>query len=365
MQRLTSILFSLLLATRLFAQAPEPAHNLDYWAQDLKSRITLGGFIQAGYTATDLDGTRTNTLDMKRAIVYARARVTDRWSFFFMHDFGSQVQEFYTDFRITQGKQMNIRIGQFKNQLSLENPVIPTILELIDICSQSVTYYAGCGSDPLFGINYGRDLGIDLYGELMNGKLLYNIELMNGSGVNVRDRDNKKNLIVKLEYRPMPGLRLVTSAQKGYGTSLVGSSVYIPEENTIAVGETYRRDRWTVGAEYKAGQNDYWKNRCFSVRGELLGGRDGKTNSYGGYVTASIPLKGCLDAIASYDYMDYAKGFDGKQRTQLVFGLQYWFYTRCRVQLQYTWSDTSTLGLNTAWLDKSTNRLQFQTQISF
>ena len=331
--------------------------------KDISSRITVNGFAQAGYTYVHNNGANTNTWDVKRTLLWARARVTDRWSFLLMHDFSSVLQEFYTDFRISGDKSLNVRFGQFKTQLSLENPLLPTIVEMVDVGSQAVAYLTGCGSDPLWGINYGRDLGIDIYGELFGGKLLYNFEIMNGRGVNKKDADNKKDVIVKLDYRPVNGLRLVASAQKGYGTAL-DESIYIPEPNRIAKGETYRRDRWTAGFEYKSGANDSWKNRSVTLRGEVLGGRDGKTHSWGSYLTTSIPLKGCWDVVASYDYFNFAKGFD-RDRTQLVFGLQYWFFRRCRFQAQYTWADSWTQGLNAAWIEKSCSRIQVQTQIQF
>jgi len=353
---------TLALVTGLaFAQEKQ---DESFWNKDLLSRIQINGYAQAGYTYTHLEGVNSNTLDVKRTLLWAKARITDRWSFLFMHDFNSQVQEFYTDFRVTQNKALTIRFGQFKNQLSLENPLSPTTCELIDVYSQGVTYLTGCGSDPLFGIQYGRDLGIDLYGQLFNDHLYYNIEVMNGRGINAKDKDNKKDVIVKLDYRPIDGLRLVASAQKGYGVSLVESSVYIPKENAIALGENYERDRWTAGVEWKSGKTDYWKERCSSVRGEVVAGKDGKTTSWGGYVTASVPLVGGLDLIASYDYFNYAKGYD-RDRTVLVGGLQYWFFRKCRVQLQYTWADSWTQGLNTAWVDHSCQRIQVQTQIAF
>ena len=338
--------------------------DLNYWSQELKSRITLNGYAQAGYTYMNYDGRNSNTWDVKRTLLWAKARITDRWSFLFMHDFNSQVQEFYTDYRVTKGNELTIRFGQFKNQLSMENPLFPVVLETVDVCSQSVTYLTGCGSDPLFGINYGRDLGIDLFGQLFDGKLFYNLEFLNGRGINARDPDNRKNVIVKLDYRPIQGLRFAVSAQKGYATSLVPMSVYIPVENAIAQGEIYRRDRWTAGVEYKAGSNDFWKNRSWSVRGEVLGGRDGKTNSWGGYVTSTIPLAGQLDMVASFDYFDYAKGFD-RERTEVIAGLQYWFFTKCRFQLQYTWASSWTDGLNTAWVDDACSRVQIQMQVAF
>lgn len=362
MQQIRKILPLLLLATCASSAHAQESESSE-WLKDVASRITVNGYAQAGYTYVHNNGANTNTWDVKRTLLWAKARVTDRWSFLFMHDFSSVVQEFYTDYRISRDKSLNVRFGQFKTHLSLENQLSPTAVELIDVYGQAVTYLTGCGSDPLWGINYGRDLGIDIYGELFGGKLLYNFEIMNGRGVNKKDADNKKDVIVKLDYRPVEGLRLVATAQKGYGTALE-ESIYIPEPNKIVKGETYRRDRWTAGFEYKSGTSDFWKERSVVLRGEVLGGRDGKTNSWGGYLTTSIPLKGCWDVIASYDYFNYAKGFD-RDRTQLILGLQYWFFRKCRVQAQYTWADTWTQGLNTAWIEKPCNRIQVQTQIQF
>ena len=71
-----------------------------------------------------------------------------------MHDFSSVVQEFYTDYRFSKDKALNVRFGQFKNSYSMENPLSPTQMELIDVYSQAVLNLAGLGPDPLFGVNY-------------------------------------------------------------------------------------------------------------------------------------------------------------------------------------------------------------------
>ncbi len=342
-----------------------------YWMKDVIERFQVNGYAQAGYTYSNLGDKNSNTLDVKRTLLWVKARITDRWSFLFMHDFNSVVQEFYTDYRITNNKALTVRFGQFKNQLSMENPYSPTTCELVDVYSQATTYLTGCGSDPLFGVQYGRDLGIDFYGQLFNDHLFYNLEIMNGRGINKKDQDNKKDVIVKLDYRPFAGLKFVASAQKGYGTALAKSTL-CPDIN---VGDIYRRDRWTVGAEYKTngGKNDYWKDRCFSVRGEVLGGRDGDVHSWGAYAVTTVPIVGQLDAIASYDYFCGAKDQDyvsidksgnlhyhvdaEKDQTNLVIGLQYWFFRKCRVQAQYTWSDS--------WDHGRYSRVQIQTQIAF
>jgi hypothetical protein len=260
-----------------------------------------------------------------------------------MHDFNSVVQEFYTDYRITNNKALTVRLGQFKNSFSLENPMSPTQLELIDVCSQSVTNLSGC-YDPLYGLNYGRDIGLMIYGDLFKDKLHYELALMNGQGINKKDGNGDKDVILKLEYKPIEHLRIVASGQKGRGHA-VGTAAWNPD---IKEGDNYRRDRISAGAE--------WKSDKLSVRAEYLAGKDGDVTSRGAYMTACVPVIKKLDAIASVDYFDRNTKMEYDQ-TNATIGMQYWFYKKCRVQLQYTrcWRQ----------FDKDYDWLQAQVQVAF
>ena len=325
------------------------------WLQELTSRITLNGYAQGGYSYSDLNGQTTSDFNLKRTLLWAKARITDRWSFLFMYDFSSVVQEFYTDYRISNDRSLNVRLGQFKHSFSMENPMSPSQLELVDVYSQAVLYLAGEGPDPLNGVNYGRDMGLMLYGDVLNDHLHYELAVMNGQGINRRDGNSDKDLIVKLEYKPISGLRFVGSAQKGRGHA-VGTAAWNP---TISVGDDYRRDRLSIGAEWKTGAyaaGTYKEARPVSIRGEYLEGRDGDVTSRGGYVTACVPVAEGIDIVASGDYYDRNVDMDYHQ-TQATIGAQYWFYKKCRLQLQYTrtWSK----------FQPDYNWLQAQVQVAF
>lgn len=331
--------FCLLICGGLQAQETDTketrtkSQKMPAWVTTLSEHMELHGYAQAGYTWKHQENVHSNSFDLKRVLFWAKANVTDRWSFLFMHDFSSVVQEFYTDYRFLRKKELNVRFGQFKNSLSMQNPLSPTKLELIDCYSQAVVYLTGCGSDPLNGVQYGRDLGIMLYGDVLKNKLHYELAVMNGSGINRKDNNKHKDVIGKLEYRPKPNFRIVTTGQLGKGHALE-TSVYCPD---IAKGEDYKRDRWSVGAEWKARTEgiDYWKNRTAQVQAEVLGGRDGRNHSIGAYVTASLPVFKEMDVIASADYFNYNTDL-GLKQMNLVLGVQYWFYKTCRVQIQYT-----------------------------
>ena len=171
------------------ANAQQKSNDID-WTKDFTSRITLNGYAQGGWSYQDPNGKPQNAYNLKRTLLWAKARITDRWSFMFMHDFSSVVQEFYTDYRLSKGNEMTVRLGQFKHSYSMENPMSPTQLELVDVYSQAVLYLAGEGPDPLNGVNYGRDMGLEVYGDLAKGLLHYELALMSGQGIN-RDKGQR------------------------------------------------------------------------------------------------------------------------------------------------------------------------------
>ena len=321
------------------------------WLKDISSRIKLHGYAQAGYTYSHQGGINKNTFDLKRTLLWAEARITDRWSFLFMHDFSSVVQEYYTDYRLTNNKALTVRFGQFKNGLSLENPLSPTAMEAIDVYSEAVTYLTGCGSDPLLGVQYGRDLGLSLYGETNNGKLRYELQVMNGQGINKKDGNNFKDIITRFEYRPVEGLNIVATGQVGRGHA-INTSLYNP---TIAYGQDYKRHRQTIGADYKS--------KAFKVHGEYLNGWDSDAHSWGAYVTGAVPLgTPKLELVASYDFFNFNTDLNMDQH-KAIGGLQYWFYKKCRLQVQYVYKNAYTAGGK--FVHGANHGIQCQVQVRF
>ena len=328
------------------------------WMKELTSRITLNGYAQGGYSFSDPSAKRQNSFNLKRTLLWAKARITDRWSFLFMHDFSSVVQEYYTDYRITNNKALNVRLGQFKHSYTMENPLSPTALELIDVYSQAVLFLAGEGPDPLNGVNYGRDMGLMFYGDVLNDKVHYEFAVMNGGQINKVDKNNQKDLLGKLEYKPVDGLRLVASGYLGKGHA-VGTAAWNP---SVKEGDDYKRNRYSVGAEYKFGQyapGKFKEARPVSIRAEWLGGKDGDVGSRGGYITGCVPLVQAIDLVASAETFNRNTDIKGWDQTNLTVGLQYWFYKKCRIQAQYTRCITGNK------LPNDYNWLQAQMQVAF
>ncbi len=283
--------------------------GVDNVVNTLKERITLEGYAQLGYTYDDAGDGKTNTFDIKRAILMARGKITDRWSCYFMYSLANtaRILEVYTEYRFLPG--LTARIGEFKTPFSIENPLSSSAVELINTYSQAVNYLAGNdSSDPLFGSNGGRDLGLMIYGDLFNRFLSYNLALMNGQGINKKDGNNQKDIVGNLMFHPTGWLSFGGSFIKGKGCA-----VALSEANPdIQVGDNYERNRWSAGAQMKLRQVD--------IRTEYLHGKDGKVCSDGYYLTASAHVLPRFDVVASYDYFNRNKELKDSQ-TNYVAGV--------------------------------------------
>ncbi len=275
----------------------------------------------------------------------AQGKLTDRWTCYFMYSFAGtpQLLEVYTEYKFLP--QLTARIGQFKTMYTIENPMSPCFVELIDCYSQSVSYLAGVnGSDRLYSPSGGRDMGLLIYGDLFDKLVNYNLAVMNGQGINLSDRNNQKDIVGSLMVNPLDWLSVGGSFVKGKGHAMAPSAV----NPDIQVGEDYTRNRWSAGAVIKT--------KSVNIRAEYLAGKDGQAKSDGYYVTASARVFPKLDVIASYDYLNKNKALDAKQ-TNYVAGVQYWFYPQCRLQAQYTHCNRH--------IGESNNLLQAQIQVRF
>ncbi len=332
--------FLLIISSSVHAQEAEKP-----WINTLKERIKLSGYAQLGYTYDDAQEGAENTFDIKRMIFMADGQITDRWSAHFIYNFyGATMLELYTNYRIIPG--LSVRFGQFKVPLTMEGPLSPSSVELIECYSQATNYYTALGGshDPLRGGTGGRDMGLMIYGDLFKDKLTYHLGVLNGQGINTRDRNNNKDFIGSLAIKPINWLRIGGTVMSGKGNA-VGLSAANPD---IKAGDNYRRDRYTVGAMVET--------KPVSLRTEYMAGKDAKVKSEGYYAMASFHVLPRFDVIASYDYLNKNKDLSMKQ-TNYIAGVQYWFYPRCRLQAQYTYCDKHDLG--------SSNLLQAQLQVRF
>lgn len=296
--------------------------SLNQLTNTLKERITLSGYGQAGYTYDDA-AQPSNSFDIKRAVLIVDGKITERWSCSFTCNIAdaTKLLELYTDYQIRPG--LSARMGQFKTPYSIENQLSLSSVELIDCYSQATNCLAAVTqADKLVAATTGRDIGFMLHGELFKKSLAYKLAVMNGQGMNVKDRNEQKDLVGYLLWKPICCLSIGGSYLAGTGHAIAAAS-----EAGIAKDQNYTRNRWSAGA--------LLTSRKATLRTEYLSGRDNGVRSSGLYATTSVQLRPKLDMIASFDYFDREQ-MAGYKQTNYVAGLQYWFYPKCRLQAQYT-----------------------------
>lgn len=139
-----------------------------------------------------------------------------------------------------------LKAGQFKRPFTFENPMHPITQGFMSY-SQVVSKLAGFSDRTGEQPSNGRDIGVQLQGDLLPAgglrRLHYQIGIFNGEGINVSDRDNRKDVIGGLWVVPVGGMRLGAFAWDG-------SRAGIGHKRRYALSADFVRRGWTLRSEY-------------------------------------------------------------------------------------------------------------------
>ncbi|MBQ7254003.1 MAG: hypothetical protein IJS30_04950 [Bacteroidales bacterium] len=318
-----AIFVLLLIGGRHQADAQESCPRIPwYWSAE--------GFINNQFTYTPSE---TNTFFIRNARIDLKGFISDKLEFRLQTEFAGQVKVLDAVLKCKFHKGFNVQVGQYKTPFTLESQYHLLKKECIDY-AQVINRLSGY-NDPLPGNrNNGRDIGIMIYGGLFEiGErpfplLSYNIGLFNGSGINRKDDNMRKDVIARIDVRP--GIRdLVLSASAIAGSYNDGVNANAANRR-ISFGGEYKSDDLTVRSEY--------------VRADIESA--GKTTfSDGFYVVAGywfdLPGGQRLRPVLRYDTINYT----GATSTLCMAGLDWWPWIHLRLQLNCIRSIT--LGQNT------------------
>ncbi|MCK9461874.1 MAG: OprO/OprP family phosphate-selective porin [Proteobacteria bacterium] len=177
-------------------------------------KIKIGGRVHAGYRMTrEAPSPAESGRDTENEFMVRRARLKlnwrpERWMLAVIQiDVaealqlgGSILRDAYV--HLSPLDQLQIRIGQFKKPFSGLELQSPAKLRVIDR-GPGVDYIV---EDLLYG---DRDLGLQLSGRLVKSvKLDYEIGVFNGSGPEIEEMDNSKDLVARVQIRPVKQLEL-------------------------------------------------------------------------------------------------------------------------------------------------------------
>jgi hypothetical protein len=258
--------------------------------------IRVTGFGRVRYTYDFADGKISGF-----SIAQARFGVTGAISEFFNYTFSVEttntatenrkmVCDVYIDATIIPG--FRIRAGQFKYPFGLEQSTPDADLEFVN------------KADVVTGlVNPTRDIGLQVARDFSLGPVAttLSVALLNGSGSNLEDENNRKTLLGRFLVTPLTGLTLGGSYYSG--TTGVANDV---------------KDRWGIELKY-----EYW--RLF-VKSEYMFGKDKTIGKDGYYVMAGYSIIPSGLALIRFDRWNPDRDAAAdKSTSRWTFGFNYFF----------------------------------------
>ncbi|MDR0371524.1 MAG: OprO/OprP family phosphate-selective porin [Prevotellaceae bacterium] len=287
----------------------------------LTPKLKIGGYGKLVYRYSDAGDIR-HSFAPRFAFVSLNGQLNEQFDYFGLFSFiGEPVFELWLQWKPLDA--FSIRIGQQKTPLTFESMISPTVLESINN-SRVLSNLCGMAGDV--GVNNagGRDVGVTLYGDLFKQQehflLHYALGIFQGTGVNMGDNNNKKDVVASLIVQPLYGLRFGYGIYRGTGHYAVG--------NHPAADHT--RNRQALSADFKTGR--------LSTRAEWMTGKDGDADKEGVSVLAQwkfIPDE--FDAFVRWDYYDNDKK-NNVRAVDYTIGCSYYFAKMCRFELNYIFS---------------------------
>lgn len=310
--------------------------------------MRFGGYGLFVYKYSDLSEVK-HSAEPKVVFLSVRGELTKTLRYFILTEFvNPRVYEFYGEW--APAEQFNLRFGQSKIPLSLENQMSLTEIEGVSN-TRSISALIGMRDDVLWEYNKinstGRDIGVKAYGGLFKTQthnlVNYDIGIYQGTGMNTRENNNSKDLAVNLMFQPVKDFR-------------IGGGAYFGEARYVKPGETsegnHVRNRWIVSSDYRS-------ERVYA-RAEWIKANDGgiaKEGLHGMGLYYFLPKK--LNAFAKVDYLNQNKDTNSEV-VEYTLGANYYFYGLCRLQLNYIYSDYSK-----SWGERNSNVVMGQLQIVF
>ena len=180
-------------------------------------------------------------------------------------------------------KEFGVQFGQFKNPITFEASISPAKYDFVDF-SYVVCNLAKMGADDVAGYNVtARDAGFQFFGGFVHRDgysiINYNVGVVNGSGINVKDDNKSKDVFAKLTIKPSRDFAIATYYQ--WGEANLSSIKKSDNEKWAEYG-------WNGNAEYvtthRWGGGFNYDGKHGFARGEYIGGLTGKLPSEGVYI---------------------------------------------------------------------------------
>ena len=278
----------------------------------------LSGYSQVRYQFIQQTG-KTDGFDIRRARLDLQGNISPYFSYKLLTDFAGspKILEAYAEIKIKD--YFNVTVGEAKVPFSFQNLMSDSKLEISDR-AQVVEALVSRSADVI-GNQNGRDVGVQLGGSFLKYAnrywIDYKIGLFNGSGINVSDNNNNKDLAGRLVAHPIERLSIGGSFYSGkgfYGTPTAANHV---------------RNRAGIELNYEY-------QRCF-FRSEYIEGKDGVIKRNGWYAeTGYFLIPSRLQFVLRLDKNDPNSAVSNNATTNYLIGGTYHFNNWSKIQAAFT-----------------------------
>ena len=259
---------SLADALQSAAPASDAKPQLGRKLTDYASAPKFGGYFIGKYAYSDQAGAHGGAGFSQRLIrVYVDGTILTDFKYRIQAQVNNStfhMKDYFVEW--SHWKELAIKFGQYKRSFLFENPYNPWDVGAGDY-SQISNQLAGISNKDGNVGNGGRDQGLQVQGDLFPAKLdghrfiHYQLQVMNGQGINTGDANGHKDFIGSLQVQPVKDLYIGLFGWTGDYVTAAGAEV---DRNRWAASVKYEHNDWTVRAEYAHAQGilaDYKTDR--------------------------------------------------------------------------------------------------------
>ncbi len=282
------------LESALQSAAPAPAGKAQLGRKltDYASAPKFGGYFIGKYAYSDQDGAKGGAGFSQRLIrLYVDGTILTDFKYRIQMQVNNStfhMKDYFVEW--SHWKELAVKVGQYKRAFLFENPYNPWDVGAGDY-SQISNCIAGISDKDGNVGNGGRDQGLQVQGDLFPAKsdghrfLHYQLQVMNGQGINTGDKNGHKDFIGSLQFQPIKDLFIGIFGWTGDYVDNTGVEI---DRNRWAASVKYEHNDWTVRAEYAHAQG-------------ILANYQGNGKADGWYATVGVPCTPWLKVYGKYD----------------------------------------------------------------
>lgn len=339
-------------------------------SKEIFSKPKFSGYVIGQYQYSGKDNAESNTFSLRMVRFSLDGRLLNDFAYKVQGQINGNTSTLGESPRLVDAyvewqkyKFVRIKVGQFKRPFTFENPMNPIDQGFMGY-SQNVSNLAGFTDRVGEHSSNGRDIGIQLQGDLLNtpgGRALfhYQIGVFNGQGTNTKDVDNQKDVIGGLWVMPIKGMRIGVFGWTGSYARKGEAGIISLQKRRYAISGEYVVNDWTFRSEYihSTGlgfKTSYNEKKNLSDT-EIDYAKGDKADGF--YALAIAPIiKNKFHVKARYDMYRPAADWD-TSKTYYEIGADYEFVKNLKLSAEY-------ILVNDRSIEKH-NYSMIDTQLSF